>query len=156
MTTERKLTGRTVLAIALSAFGIIVGVNMLLAYKAVATFPGVEARNSYAVSQVFEAERAAQLALGWDVGAQYRDGVLEIEITGQDGGPAEVAEMVALVGWATSTRDDVTPSFTRNGAVYATPLTLADGNWNIRLKAVASDGTEFRQRIPLHVRDGQG
>lgn len=150
-----ELTGPKVLAIAVAAFGIIIGVNLLLAYKAVATFPGIEVKNSYVASQEFDKTRAAQLALGWDVAAHYGDGVLEISMTGPDGGPAEVANMVALVGWATSTRDDVTPEFTRKGAVYATPLALRDGNWNIRLKATAPDGTEFSQRIPLYISGGQ-
>ncbi|MEM8554370.1 MAG: FixH family protein [Pseudomonadota bacterium] len=149
------LTGPKVLMIALAAFGIIITVNFTLAYKAVATFPGIEAKNSYAVSQVFQADRDAQLALQWYVAARYGEGVLEIDIATKDGAPAEVVEMVALVGWATSTRDDVTPEFTRKGATYATPLNLIDGNWNVRLKAVAPDGTEFRQRIPLYVKNGQ-
>lgn len=149
------LTGFKVLMMFVTAFGIIIAVNMTLAYKAVATFPGIEAKNSYAVSQVFQEERNAQLALGWDVAARYGDGVLEIDITTADGAAAEVVEMVALVGWATSTRDDVTPEFTRKGATYATPIDLIDGNWNIRMKAVAPNGTEFRQRIPLYVKDGQ-
>lgn len=150
-----KLTGPKVLAIALAAFGIIIGVNLLLAWKAVVTFPGIEVRNSYVASQEFDKARAAQVALGWDVSAQYRDGVLEIILEGPNGVPAEVTEMVALVGWATSTKDDVTPEFTRNGATYATPLELRDGNWNIRLKAVAANGVEFRQRIPLFIDNGQ-
>lgn len=149
------LNGYKVLAIAVTAFGIIIGVNLLLAYKAVATFPGIEVKNSYAASQVFDETRDAQLALGWDVVASYGDGVLEISITDADGEPAAVAEMVALVGWATSTRDDVTPEFTRKGAVYATPLTLDDGNWNIRLKATARNGTQFSQRIPMFIEDGR-
>lgn len=152
---ERKLTGWTVLMIAVGAFGIIIAVNLTLAFKAVQTFPGIEVKNSYAASQAFDDAREAQLALGWDVSARYGDGVLEISMVGPDGAPAEVAEMVALVGWATSTRDDVTPEFTRKGAVYATPLALTDGNWNIRLKAVAANGTEFKQRIPLFIKDGQ-
>ncbi|MBE3637514.1 FixH family protein [Mangrovicoccus algicola] len=150
-----RLTGGKVLAIALAGFGTVIAVNMLLAWKAVATFPGIETASSYQASQEFDRARAAQMALGWGVRADYGDGVLEIAITGPDGGPAEIASMAALVGWATSTRDDVTPEFTRKGAVYATPLRLEDGNWNIRLRAVAADGTAFFRRIPLPVRDGR-
>ncbi|WP_171060790.1 FixH family protein [Poseidonocella sp. HB161398] len=150
-----ELTGFKVLMIAVSAFGVVVAVNILLAWQAVETFPGIEVPNSYQASQEFDAHKAAQDALGWTVDARYGEGVLEIEITGPDGGPAEIASMVALVGWATSTRDDVTPEFTRNGAVYATPLDLPDGNWNIRLKAVAANGAEFSRRIPLLIQNGR-
>ncbi|WP_216671261.1 FixH family protein [Mangrovicoccus sp. HB161399] len=151
-----ELTGFKVLMIAVASFGIVIAVNVVMAWQAVATFPGIETASSYQASQEFDVHKSAQLALGWTVDARYADKVLEIEITGPDGGPAEISSMAALVGWATSTRDDVTPEFTRNGAVYATPLDLPDGNWNIRLKAVAADGTEFSRRIPFPIRNGQG
>lgn len=63
----RELTGRHVLAITLGAFGVIIAVNLLMAFKAVSTFPGLETPNSYVASQVFDAERVAQESLGWTV-----------------------------------------------------------------------------------------
>lgn len=149
-----QLTGPKVLAIAVSAFGVVIGVNVLLAVKAVKTFPGIEVRNSYEASQTFDQDKAAQLALHWTVKARYADGRLEIEMTGPGGLPADVAEIDALVGWATSTKDDMYPELTRDGAVFHADVQIPDGNFNIRLKAVASDGTEFRQRIPLYILNG--
>ena len=60
-----QLTGRHVLAIAVASFGVIIGVNVLLAVNAVSTFPGLEVENSYVASQTFDVERKAQEALGW-------------------------------------------------------------------------------------------
>jgi len=148
----KPLTGRKVLFIALSAFGVVVAVNIALAVSAVRTFPGLEVKNSYVASQNFDEDRAAQLALGWDVAAGWEDGVLSIAFTDPDGQPVELRELNALVGWATSTRDDFSPEFTFNGTRYETPRDMAAGNWNIRVKAIAADGTEFRQRIPLYIR----
>ena len=48
------------------AFGVIIAVNLTLAFNAVRTFPGLEVKNSYVASQSFDADRAAQNALGWD------------------------------------------------------------------------------------------
>jgi nitrogen fixation protein FixH len=59
MTDMAEMTGRKVLAITVSAFGVIIAVNFLLAYKAVSTFPGLEVPNSYVASQTFDADRAA-------------------------------------------------------------------------------------------------
>lgn len=146
------LTGRKVLIIGVSAFAVVFAVNIALAVSAVRTFPGLEVKNSYVASQNFDADRTAQLALGWTVDAGYDGEVLTLAISDSDGAPVEVAELAALVGWATSTRDDFTPEFTYDGAVYATPAEMAPGNWNIRLKAIAADGTEFRQRVPLYIR----
>ena len=42
----RELTGRHVLAITLTAFGVIIAVNLMMAFKAVSTFPGLETPNS--------------------------------------------------------------------------------------------------------------
>ena len=69
MTKDFKLTGWHVLAIFVGCFSVIVTVNLTLAYNAVATFPGLEVKNSYVASQHFDAERRAQEALGWDVRA---------------------------------------------------------------------------------------
>jgi len=64
MMAERKLTGRHVLLIFVAAFGVIISVNLVLAYSAVNTFPGLEVRNSYVASQTFNDRKAAQEALG--------------------------------------------------------------------------------------------
>ncbi|MCA8884067.1 MAG: FixH family protein [Rhodobacteraceae bacterium] len=147
----KPITGRQVLIFTVGAFGIIVAVNITLAVKAVRTFPGLEVANSYVASQEFDKARAAQLALGWNVTADYRPGVLEVAFTYDDGRPADVASLTALVGWATSTRDDFVPEFTKAGGVFTAPATMEPGNWNIRLKALAPDGTEFKQRVVLFV-----
>ena len=75
--TAKPLTGRKVFLMFAAAFSVIIGVNLILAYKAVTTFPGLEVKNSYVASQSFDAERAAQLALGWDIGAEVTDGVID-------------------------------------------------------------------------------
>lgn len=148
------LTGRKVLIFTLAAFGTVIAVNVTLAVQAVRTFPGLEVRNSYVASQAFDAERAAQEALGWNVEANYEAGVLRIAVTDAGGGAAEVGGLNAVVGRPTSTRDDVQPEFRRNGAVFTAPLPLRPGVWNVRLAATAADGTAFRQRLVLRVPAG--
>lgn len=146
------LTGGKVLAIALAAFGVVIAVNVTLAVSAVRTFPGLEVKNSYVASQTFDATKSAQEALGWTVEAEWQEGVLSLAITDASGASVEAQKLDALVGWATSTRDDVRPDFSYDGTAYRTPLILEPGNWNIRLKAVAEDGTLFQQRIVLYIR----
>lgn len=148
----REITGRTVLFGMVGFFGLIIGVNLVMAYYAVTTFSGLEVQNSYDASQGYDAARDAQLALGWSVAADYDDGRLHIAFTNDDGSPAKVSELTALVGWATSTHDDFTPDFRYADGVFSAPAEMEPGNWNIRLTAVAADGTIFRQRLPLHVK----
>jgi nitrogen fixation protein FixH len=156
MTEEKRkgfeMTGRKVLIIAVSAFGVIITANLTLAFNAVNTFPGLEVDNSFVASQNFNQELAEQLALGWDVRASHEDGVLTLAITDSAGQPVQVAHLDAVLGAATHVRDDQTPDFRFTNGAYRAPVEIGRGNWNIRLHAVAADGTEFRQRVVLHLR----
>jgi len=149
--TIKPITGRKVLAIFVGAFAVIISVNLLLAYRAVSTFPGLEVQNSYVASQGFNEQLAAQNALGWDVTAGVEAGELTIAFIDAEGQPAEVVDLVAVVGRATHVRDDIEPEFRFSGGVFSAPIDIRPGNWNIRLVATAADGTEFRQRVVLHV-----
>lgn len=146
---ERKITGKHVFLIFFSAFAVIIGVNLVLAYSAVKTFPGLEVKNSYVASQTFNDRKAAQEALGWDISAHHKAGILTLGITDPQGAPVEVADLKATVGRATHVKDDVAPDFIFNGSAYVAPVDLGDGNWNIRMIALADDGTEFKQRVVL-------
>ncbi len=143
---QKELTGRKVLLIVCSAFAVIIGVNLTLAYKAVATFPGLETKNSYVASQAFDANRAAQEALGWDVGARVEAGQLRLSIM-HDGEPVKVDIQSAVLGRATNVSQDQTPVLAFDGRDYVAPVSLERGNWNLRLVAQAEDGTLFQQRI---------
>lgn len=152
-TTEKgfRIKGWHVLAGFVGAFGVIIGVNLVLAVNAVKTFPGLEVKNSYVASQHFDENRAAQESLGWAVRADAAEGMVKLAITDESGAPVRVKDLHAVVGRATHVKQDVEPVFAFNGQVYEAPVTLGDGNWNIRMTAVAEDGTTFRQRVVLHV-----
>jgi nitrogen fixation protein FixH len=150
----RPLTGGKVLAIALGAFGVILAANLALAFNAIRSFPGLEVDNSYVASQNFNEELAAQLGLGWEVRATVENGVLVLAFTDGEGRPVEVAGLDATLGRATHVRDDQTPDFAYYRGTFTAPVALAPGNWNIRLTATAPDGTQFRQRVVLRVREG--
>ncbi|SHL43747.1 Nitrogen fixation protein FixH [Roseovarius marisflavi] len=147
---ERKITGRHVFFGFAAAFGVIIGVNLVLAYSAVTTFPGLEVKNSYVASQEFNIRKAAQEGLGWHIEADHADGTLLLHITDDVGKPVEVASLEATVGRATHVFDDQTPDFRFDGQAYVAPVALGDGNWNIRMKATSADGTLFQQRVILH------
>ncbi|WP_298853877.1 FixH family protein [uncultured Ruegeria sp.] len=149
---ERKFTGKHALAVFVGAFGVIIAVNLVLAYKAVQTFPGLEVKNSYVASQEFNERLKEQQALGWAVRAETKGGLLILHITDESGAPVQVSELQAVVGRATHVRDDFAPDFTFDGTAYATPATLSKGNWNIRLVARDNSGAEFSQRVPLYVK----
>ncbi|WP_297773124.1 FixH family protein [uncultured Roseovarius sp.] len=148
--TERQITGKHVFIGFAAAFSIIIAVNLVLAFSAVRTFPGLEVKNSYVASQEFNERKAAQEGLGWTIAAEHADGVLTLGITDDAGQPVEVARLEATVGRATHVFDDQTPEFRFDGTAYVAPVALGDGNWNIRMKAWDEAGTLFQQRVVLH------
>lgn len=149
----QRITGRAVLGTFVALFGVIIVVNVFMAYKAIGTFPGLEVKNSYVASQNFDADRAAQVALGWTVEHDYRDGVMSFVLRDSHGMPAPVKTFTATVGRTTHMREDVTPEWFYEGGTFTAPIALAPGNWLIHLEATAPDGTAFRQRFDFTVKD---
>ena len=152
---SKKLTGYHVLAIFVSAFAIIISVNLTMAFQAVNTFSGLEtgltSKNTYKISQSFDEDRDAQEALGWTVSAGVEGGQLVLRIDDALG-PVIPVITSATFGRATHVRDDITPDFFHNGSAFVADLPEIDGgNWNLRLTANAPDGTPFRQRIVMWV-----
>lgn len=148
----RPVTGWHVLAIFIGFFGVIIAVNVGLAWQAIATFPGAEVENGYVASQTFDVEMAAQKALGWRLVPLYDAGTdrLTLAFTKADR-PVTVAGLTVLVGRPTEAVDDMTPVFVQAQGVYGTTLHLAKGKWMMAIEAHAADGTLFRQRINLRV-----
>lgn len=147
----RELTGRHVLVITVSAFAVIIAVNLTLAWQAVATFPGLEVKNSYVASQGFNKRKAAQEALGWELEPTYRDGRIDLAFTNRDGLPVRVQKLEVLVGRTTTTAQDAWPEFAEVGDIYSAPLVLVRGKWMVKVTAEAPDGTLFEQRTELFV-----
>ncbi len=148
---DRPLRGWHVAAMFTGGFAIIIAVNLALAFNAVWTFPGLETDSAYVASQHFDADRAAQEALGWDVTLDHAGGTLRLAIAGPGGAPVRPGIVTATLGRATSVAEDRTPRFDWDGAALVAPAQLAPGNWNLRLDLRAPDGTPFRRRIPLRV-----
>lgn len=152
--TGGEFTGRKMLAITLGFFGVIIAVNVLLAWKAVSTFPGLEVQNGYVASQTWDAEMAAQKALGWTLAASYDRGTGQMELlfTDRDGQPAPARDLAVLVGRPTETRQDQAPVFVHEGSAFRAPVALGPGKWMLLVEATAPDGTRFRQRQDLFVK----
>lgn len=151
-TPEKEFTGRHMLMIMVGAFGVIIAVNLTMAFNAVGTFPGLEVSNSYVASQTFDDDRAAQEALGWETNVRVEEGVLHLTFTDAEGAPVRAELVDVTLGRSTHVRDDQTPAFRWTGRDYVAPVDLAGGNWNIRMLARSADGTDFKQRMIFYVK----
>jgi nitrogen fixation protein FixH len=150
----KPLTGRKVLLIFVGAFATIIGANMVLVFAAVGSFPGLEVRNTYVASQNFDSDRAAQDGLGWHASTAYVDGVVTLTMTEADGRPAAITSIDATIGRATTAAADVRLAFDQQTSPYSDALDLAPGKWEVRINAVAADGTKFHRRLPIIVKAG--
>lgn len=150
----REITGKHVLGFTVSAFAIIIGVNVVMAWKAVSTFPGLEVGNSYVASQTFDADRSAQQALGWTLVPQYDAAAKELHLAFTDaaGNSVRLRDLSVLVGRPTSAASDMRPAFVHKAGVYVAKADLTKGNWMMLVEGHAEDGTVFRQRIDLNVK----
>ena len=150
--TERQITGKQVFFVTASAFTVIIGVNLTLAFKAVSTFPGLEVKNSYVASQSFEARRDAQKALGWNVAVAYENDELALAFTTADGQAVEAQNVELLIGRKTNSTDDQEPALVYSDGVFRAPVELEPGYWTLRLTAMSEDGTPYQKRLSLRVR----
>ena len=150
----REITGKHVLGITVSAFAVIIAVNVLMAWKAISTFPGLEVKNSYVASQTFDADRSAQEALGWTMTPEYdaTAGELRLVFADKAGMPVSLQGLNVLVGRTTSSADDARPDFAREAGSYVAKADLSMGKWMLQVEAQAEDGTLFRQRVDLWVK----
>lgn len=143
----RELTGRKVLAITLGAFGIIIAVNLVMAWFAVSSFPGLEVRNSWVAGQGFNQRLRDQRALGWDVTAELESNRLTLRLTDAQGGAAPVAAISAILGRPTTQREDIVPEFRFENGAFVADVAAGPGNWDLRIRAEAGDGTPFEYRM---------
>lgn len=147
-----ELTGKHVLGITVGAFSVIIAVNLVMAYMASSTFPGLEVKNSYVASQNFDVRRDAQKALGWTLAHSYERGEMKLVFAGPDGSPVDVEGLDVLIGRTTSSRDDVRPAFTLERGIYKATVDLPAGGWMIKVQAHSKDGVLFEQRDEFSVR----
>jgi nitrogen fixation protein FixH len=148
----REITGRHVLVVTVSAFALIIGVNVLMAYKAISTFPGLEVANSYVASQSFDEDRRAQVALGWSVAQGYVDGQISLKFTDSAGKPVVVQDLAVLVGRTTEAAEDSRPAFIYQDGAYVAAAALHPGKWMLHVSAKSGDGVVFQQRLNLFVK----
>lgn len=148
---EKPLTGRHVFAIFILAFGIIISVNIFMAYSAIKTFPGVEVENSYIASQTFDQRKFDQIGLGWVTHASHENGQLEFSIRDQDGNAIHAGIVDAVIGRPTTDRNDERVEFVIQHGVYIASIPLDAGMWMLKIDAVSRQGDPFTQRFAIWV-----
>ncbi|AKH43783.1 nitrogen fixation protein FixH [Altererythrobacter atlanticus] len=143
--TKGRFTGWHMTGILVGFFGVVVGVNILMASFASTTFGGIVVENSYVASQEYNRwleQAEEQEKLGWDAATAWRpDGRLAVKVTGA---PDDVA-VNAIARHPLGRMPDVPLAFEPIGqGRYLADRALPDGRWTLRLEL--SDGTNDWRR----------
>ena len=156
--TVRTFTGYHMLAWIITFFGIIIGVNITMAYYANSTWSGLVVANSYVASQEFNGKLAdvkAQDALGWKGKLSASNGVFHFALNGKDGSVVAANSVAVTLRRPVTDSADFTLALTKTPeGTWSVPHTLADGAWIAEVD-VASDAFKmWRDTLRLTVKDG--
>jgi nitrogen fixation protein FixH len=150
MTRERTFTGRHMLLVAAGFFGTIIAVNVLMAYAAVSTFPGLNAHNSYVASQNYNlllADAAVQAERGSRGEVELRGGRLALMLRDKSGAPLGGLSVEALAGRPASAATDRV--FVLEG--YEATAPLERGRWLVEIEARRRGELVWRETRPVVV-----
>ncbi|HEX9906242.1 MAG TPA: FixH family protein [Propylenella sp.] len=153
------LTGWHMLAIVSVFFAVIIAVNVVMAFAATGTFPGLVVQNSYVASQRYNellADARAQDAKGWQARLSPDDGILRFALSDRGGTPARGLRVKVRAGRPSTTREDRSLDFAplADGS-YQARERLPVGRWEVDLEARRGDRLLFRrtQAITIPARE---
>lgn len=143
-----EFTGRHMLLVMIAFFGVIIGVNVLMATVAARSWTGLVVKNSYVASQNFNAdlEKARKQAkLGWILKVAIDGRAVSVELSGPDG-PLAALTVEMKLSRPTNEADDQSIRLSETAAgLYGAPVALDPGAWNAELIALSPAGDKMRE-----------
>lgn len=136
-TIDKELKGGHVLAMIIAFFGVIIGVNLVMAYLANSTWSGLVVENGYVASQNFHndlAKAKAQEALGWTVGFAYDKDSVKVTFTDAKGARIDTLNLAGKLQRTVTDKEDQVLTFAWLGSgLYSAPARLAPGLWEVEI-----------------------
>lgn len=151
---DHPFTGGHMLAVVFAFFGTIIAVNLVMAFLAAGTFPGLVVKNSYVASQNYNqalAETRAQAATGWRMTIATEGPVLTVSLADRDGTPLRHLAVTAAVGRPSTTQEDRTLALVDGPTGYRAAQPLAPGLWEVAVEARDDGQLVFAGRERIHV-----
>jgi len=148
----REFTGRHMLLLMVSFFGVILAVNVLMATLSATSWTGLVVTNSYVASQEFETRRIAheaQLAAGWSSELQFDAGTVRLRVVDGLGNPVDLGEPLLSINRPVGGHDDQKLALLRDAdGTYTAALSLDVGVWDALVEADTDLGQfELRERF---------
>jgi len=140
-------------------FGVIIAVNLAMAYLARSSWTGLVVENSYVASQEFNAKMAetrAQEALGWTSNLVVLNGRVRYALTDKSGNAVRLKSVGVTFMHPVDDREDEHIELVRGGdGVFDAPHTFSDGVWLVEIVADAGLEKPYRETLRIHVVQGK-
>jgi len=154
-----EFTGRHMLLIMVAFFGVIIAVNLTMAFMARRSWTGIVVENTYVASQEFNANAAegrAQAALGWRSELEIAGGTVRYRLLDRSGAPVHSDDVTARFrhpAYESADREAVlVPD--ADGS-FSAPVELPDGQWIVSTAAVVTAlDSPYREARRVTIRDG--
>lgn len=154
--THKPLTGWHVLAMLVAFFGVIIGVNLTMAWFANTTWSGLVVANGYVASQSYDKDLArarAQEALGWKVGFSFGEDRLRLTFEDKDGRKIDSLAITGELERTVTDKEDQKLTFSPMGSgVYSAPATLSAGVWEVVVVAEGNGASGYRKAFRFVVK----
>ena len=135
--THKEIKGGHVLAMLIAFFGVIIGVNLVMAWFANSTWSGLVVENGYVASQEFDknlAKARAQEALGWNVGFTFDKNDIRITFADAKGAKIDSLNLTGKLQRTVTDKEDQVLTFGWMGSgAYTAPARLAPGLWEVEI-----------------------
>ena len=138
---QQEFTGRHMLLITVAFFGVVIGVNVLMAITASRTWTGLVVANSYVASQQFQVKSDAahlQNQAGWTMAVVYEDGRLIVQLAGHDG-ELELHGVEAFLRRPVGGHDDALVPLSPGPKGYEGVIALAPGVWDVTVTTAPTE-----------------
>ena len=146
-TQGKEFTGRHMWFAVTAFFGVVIGVNVLMAVVSSTSWTGLVVQNSYVASQEFEDKRLAheaQQAAGWNASFTYADGRVELAVIDGTGEPVDLGTVSLKVNRPVGGHDDKTLTLEQGGdGRYVAVLDLGTGVWDALVQAAETSEGSF-------------
>lgn len=153
---EKQFTGWHMLASLVAFFGVVIGVNLTLAYFANSTFSGLVVANGYVASQSFGSDLArakAQEALGWSVAMSHTSDRLRLTFADAEQHKISGLAITGKLRRPAAQRFDQALTFSDSGAgVYTAPAELAPGLWELEVDGNGHGVPDYRKTFRFVVK----
>lgn len=156
---QMQFTGRHMLAIMLSFFGVIIAVNLVMATFASTSWTGLVVKNSYVASQQFNRkaeEGRQQAALGWTGKLTIADGEIRYALANRTGTAVAMREVQAFLRRPAHEGEDQKVVLQRAAdGLFEARHSVRDGIWIVEIDAVTDAQKPYREVRRVVVAEGE-